>query len=226
QHFAPPGGKAERGPHRHPSNPLDTAPLLRALLDALDAWCSNGVAPPPSRVPRRADGTLIPAGDYARAFPRLPGLEPPASPNRLHRVDYGNAVGQGRFVLEPPVENMLEEYAVLVPRADADGNDVAGVRTPDVAVPLATHTGWNYRAAGSTQALYSIVGSCLPFARTAGERGADPRPALAERYRSWEDYVARVAVAAQRLVDERLLLAEDLERYIAKAVAVPRWESG
>jgi hypothetical protein len=225
QHFAPPGGKAEHGSHRHASNPLDTAPLLRALLDALDAWCSAGVAPPPSRVPRRADGTLLPAGDYARTFPRIPGVTPPAAPNRLHPVDYGAEVSHGRFSLEPPRENIAEEYAVLVPRADADGNDVAGVRTPEVEVPLATHTGWNYRAAGSEQALYSIVGSYLPFAKNSAQRGDDPRPAITERYRSREEYIARVAVAAQRLVDEHLLLAEDLERYVAKALAVPHWEA-
>jgi hypothetical protein len=69
QHFAPPGGKPERGTHRYPSNPLDTAPVLRALLDALDAWCSKGTEPPASRVPRRAEATLVPANDYADGFP-------------------------------------------------------------------------------------------------------------------------------------------------------------
>ena len=107
---------------------------------------------------------------------------------------------------------------MLVPRCDADGNDIAGVRTPDVSVPVATYTGWNYRAAGSTQALYSIVGSYSAFARTAAERGEDARPSLAERYASRYDYIARVAVAAQRLVAARMLLAEDLERYLARAI--------
>ena len=80
-------------------------------------------------------------------------------------------------------------------------------------------------AAGSEQALYSIVGSYLPFAKNSAQRGDDPRPAITERYRSREEYIARVAVAAQRLVDEHLLLAEDLERYVAKALAVPHWEA-
>ena len=220
QHFAPPGGKPERGAHRHLSNPLDTAPILRALLDALDAWCSQGTEPPPSRVPRRVDGTLVPANEYAEAFPRIAGVEPPRSPNRLHRLDFGAELDQGRFALEPPLQHPHDEYAVLVPRADADGNDSAGVRTPDVSVPVATYTGWNYRAAGSTQALYSIVGSYLPFARDAAEResAGDPRASIAERYRSQADYVARVVVAAQRLLRTRLLLQEDLERYVARAI--------
>jgi hypothetical protein len=229
QHFAPPGGKPERGPHRHASNPLDTAPLLRALLDALDAWCSRGIEPPASRVPRRAEGMLASAAEYAERFPRIEALEPPRSANRLFRIDFGSELGQGRFALEPPTEDSTAEYAVLVPRADDDGNDVAGVRTPHVSVPLATYTGWNYRAAGSTTALYSIVGSYLALAATREERlhTGDPRPSIAERYRSRFDYLARIALAAQRLVDERLLLAEDLDRYVERALAeFPDRDSG
>ncbi|MCC6533591.1 MAG: hypothetical protein IT531_13655 [Burkholderiales bacterium] len=221
QHFAPPGGEAEQGAHRHRSNPLDTAPLLRALLDMLDAWATHGTEPVPSRVPRRSDATLVSAAQYRAAFPSIPGVEAPHAANRLHRTDYGTEVEQGRFTLEPPQERAHEEYAVLVPRADADGNDIAGVRTPQLEAPLATYTGWNYRAAGSTQALYSIVGSYLPFATNATERAnsGDPRPSLAERYRSRYDYIARVAIAAHTLVQARLLLAEDLDRYVARAIA-------
>lgn len=223
QHFAQPGGKPERGAHRHASNPLDTAPVLRALLDAMDDWASRGIAPPASRVPRRSEGSLVDAGEYQAAFPRIPGVAPPQSPNRLHCIDFGAEVAQGRFVLEPPLELTEQAYAVLIPQADADGNDLAGVRTPHVEAPLATHTGWNYRAQGSTAALYSIVGSHLPFAATAAERAmtGDARPSIAERYRCRYDYIARIAVAAQRLVDARLLLPEDVDRYIARAIADP-----
>jgi len=137
----------------------------------------------------------------------------------------GNNSGSGvAFTRDPATGEKIFYGEFLV---NAQGEDVvAGVRTPDIEVPLATHTGWNYRAAGSTQALYGIIGSHLPFARTVAERGSDPRPALAERYRSRADYVARVAVVAQRLVEARLLLAEDLERYVARAIAMPHSESG
>lgn len=220
QHFAAPGGKPQRGPHRHPSNPLDTAPVLRALLDALDAWSTYGTPPPASRVPRRADGTLVSAAEARERFPTVPGVNYPDAPNRLHVTDYGSKLESGRFALEPPQEDLQREYAVLIPQVDADGNDAAGVRTPHLEVPLATHTGWNYRSAGSTKARFSIVGSFLRFAANVAEREAngDARPSIAERYRSRADYVARIAIAAHALVQAGLLLDEDLERYVARAI--------
>jgi hypothetical protein len=220
QHFAEPGGKAEDGPHRHLSNPLDTAPVLRALLDAMDAWSTYGTPPPASRIPRRADGSLVSAAEAKTRFPPLADVEYPDAPNRLHVTDYGVEIEAGRYALEPPVADAEREYAVLVPQVDADGNDIAGVRVPHLEAPLATHTGWNYRSAGSTRARYSIIGSFLPFARTHAEREAssDPRPSIEERYRSRADYVARIAVAAHALVAARLMLDEDLERYVARAI--------
>ncbi len=100
------------------------------------------------------------------------------------------------------------------------------MRTPHVQVPVATHTGWNFRTGGSTQALYSIVGSFVPFAATAAQRLAagDPRPSLAERYRSRHDYVARIALAASALAEARLLLDEDVDRYVGGAIAAPGFE--
>ena len=220
QHFAEPGGKPETGPHRHLSNPLDTAPVLRALLDAMDAWSTRGTPPPPDHVPRRTDGTLVSAADARDKFPALADVEFPQAPNRLHATDYGTEIESGRFAIEPPVEDASREYAVLIPQVDNDGNDVAGVRTPHLQVPLGTHTGWNYRSAGSTRARYSIVGSFMPFAatRAAREQAKDPRASIEERYRSRADYVARIAVAAHALSGERLLLPEDVERYVARAI--------
>jgi hypothetical protein len=220
QHFAEPRGKPEKGPHRHLSNPLDTAPVLRALLDAMDAWSTHATPPPPNRIPRRADGTLVAAADARLKFPAIAGVDFPQAPNRLHATDYGAEIESGRFALEPPVEDMSREYAVLIPQVDGDGNDIAGVRAPHLQVPLGTHTGWNYRSVGSTRARYSIVGSFLPFAgtRTEREQAGDPRPSIEERYRSRADYVARIAVAAHALSAERLLLAEDVERYVARAI--------
>ena len=227
QHFAPPGGSAEKGPHRYPSNPLDTAPVLRALLDALDAWASHGIEPPASRVPRRADGSLVSTTEYRARFPRSSAIDTPRWPNRMYRLDLGSELARGIFAKEPPEEHSDQEYAVLVPQCDADGNDLAGVRTPHIEVPLATHTGWNFRSGGSTEALFSIVGSHLPFAATRAhrERDGDPRPSIAERYRSRNDYIARIAVAAQRLVEARLMLAEDVDRYVARAISDPDFSS-
>lgn len=214
QHRAVPNGAPEMGPHQHLSNPLDTAPVLRALLDALDAWATDGTPPPESRVPRRAEGALVTAAEAGRAFPAIPGVRPPAEANRLFVQELG---------AEPPAEDRTREYAVLVPAVDIDGNEVAGVRVPVLQAPLATYTGWNFRPEGSAErAPAGIFGGYFPFARTAEERRAsgDPRPSVEERYGSGEEYVREVERAARQLVAERLMIEEDMERIVARTQAV------
>jgi hypothetical protein len=118
-----------------------------------------------------------------------------------------------------PEMDMSKAYRVLVPDINADGNEISGILLPDIAVPLATHTGWNmYRAPFPEDALCDRDGTYLPFARTRAEREArgDPRPSLEERYGTHDTYVRRYGAAVQRLVRERLLLPEDAERYMVK----------
>ena len=115
--------------------------------------------------------------------------------------------------------DMSKPYGVLVPAVDADGNETSGLRLPDIAVPLATYTGWNvYKAPYPEGALCDRDGTYAPFARTRAEREArgDTRPSLEERYGSHAAYVARYEDAVQRLARERLILAEDVERYMAR----------
>jgi hypothetical protein len=103
---------------------------------------------------------------------------------------------------------------------DADGNEIAGIRLPPIAAPLATYTGWNvYRAEPGE--LCDRDGSRIPFARSRAEREAidDPRPSLEERYGSRDAYIAKVREAAAALVAERLLLPMDAEVFIAAAKA-------
>ena len=125
--------------------------------------------------------------------------------------------------MEPPQEDEQREYTVLVPQIDDDGNDVPGIRTPDVEAPLGTFTGRNaYRHVDGEPELFSGTGSTLPFARSAAERGGgDARPSIAERYGSTGSYVSAVEAAAQRLVGERLLLPEDAARYVERARSEP-----
>jgi len=67
-------------------------------------------------------------------------------------------------------------------------------------------------------------GQWIPFAATRNERLAvgDPRPSLDERYPSHAEYVERVAEAAHRLQQRRLLLPDDVQAYVnaARASAV------
>lgn len=194
-------------------NLLNYGALIRSLLVALDAWVSRGTPPPASRFPRSGDGTLappLPQTEYG--FPAIPGVSYTGLVNELCAMDYGQ---------QPPRAIPGHAYLVLVPKVDADGNEIAGIRLPDVAVPLGTRTGWNYRGDGFAPGALMVVGAYLPFAATAKERIAngDTRLSLEERYPSHAHYVDAVIRAAADLHKERLLLAEDVERYVAAATA-------
>lgn len=212
QHVADPTAMAPvKGVCNHLGNVVATSALFRAVLDVLDAWVSEGVEPPPSAVPTVADGTLVTAAAWARQFPSVPSALRPHSPNELYSVDRSTV---------PPVADRSRPYAVLVPAVDTDGNEVAGVRAPMVAVPLGTYTGWNTRAPGHGYgALHEFSGSTLPFAATEDERliTADPRPSVEKRYGDSAAYVARIRSAAEDLAARRLLLLEDVERAVATA---------
>ena len=207
------------------TNPNDYRPALRALVHALDHWVSDGVEPPPSRYARLADGTL--AAPERAGWPAIPGVRFPAVRNEPARTDYGPGWSHGIATIEPP--QLGPVFPALVPAVDPDGNDRAGIRVPEVAVPLATQTGWNWRRAGSgaEDALVAMLGSYLPFAWTRAERQAagDPRPSVEERYASREDYLARIRHAADALVSERLLLGEDVPRVVERAAAHWQWRA-
>lgn len=207
QHGGRAGSPADRGPAVNPRNPHDPMPALRALLVALDEWVATGRPPPPSAVPRLADGTLVPAA--SSGFPALPGVAVATGTNRVSPP--------GSWI-DPEPEGAA--YRPLVCRVDGDGNEIAGVRLPDIAVPLGSYTGWNlYRTPFPEGELADRDGSFIPFAKTPAERqrNGDPRPSLAERYPSLAAYVSAVERAAAALVEARLLLAEDAARYVERA---------
>jgi hypothetical protein len=139
----------------------------------MDAWADGGVEPPASSYPRLEDGTLIAVDEARAAFPAIPGLRFPASANALERLDYGpefNRYG-GVITTLPPLAT--GRYPVLVPRADRDGFDVAGIRLVQLRAPLGTTTGWNVRTATARSTdLCGLSGSYVPFARTTAERAA------------------------------------------------------
>ena len=212
---------------KQPLNTLDYRPALRALLTALDQWVREGIVPPPSRVPRVDGGTAVSRESLKAQYTRIPGSAWLSHlPQRL-RMDFGPDASSG-LVSYPPVENGT--YPILVSSLDEDCNEVAGIRLPDVAVPLATYTGWNVRheemgQGGLMTSGAPLFGSTLVFPRTRAEREAtgDPRKAIDERYASKEDYLARVRAAAETLVRDRYLLAEDIEPVVA--VASRKWDA-
>ena len=206
-----------------PFNTVDFNPLLRAALVNLDRWASEGVPAPASRHPSLDDGTGVPSDSLEAAFANLPGVRFPPQVTRALRLDYGPETEHGRTVRLPAGEG--ETYPALVADVDADGNERAGIRLPDVTVPLATHTGWNLRheAVGNPDLVIGITGGLagwtLPFAATRADREAsgDPRPSIDERYSSREEYLRRVRAAAQELIAAGYVLAEDLPRIVAAA---------
>ena len=221
QHFADPNAsRPARGICQHYGNIVQTSMLFRAMLDALDAWATHGSEPPASRIPRHADGTLVEFGAWRSQFPHIPGVMIPSGANSLPLHDFGPAFESGLLTREPPDVAHAGGYAILVPAVDADGNDVAGVRAPMVEAPLGTCTGWNLRARGVGHgAMHEYTGSYIPFPDTDSEAAAtgDPRASVLARYRDTERYEAAIEAAARRLVDERLMLEEDIERVVARA---------
>ena len=216
------GNGASKGNCQQFLNPLNSAPVQRALFIALDEW-SNGTLPPPSRVPRLADGTLVaPLPQSGMGFPNIPGVTYTGLKTTRYLLDYGpHFYETGIAAVNPPVimppyqDNPASGpiYPSFVPKTDSDGNDIAGVRLPDVTVPLATYTGWALRAGPQANDGCEGSGQMIPFARTKAERMAsgDPRPSVEERYPSFGQYSSAVIRAIDGLVRARLMLCEDAD---------------
>src|SRR5947207_2631786 len=114
-----------------PYNMTDYRPLMRAALTALDRWVKDGAPAPASRYPRIADGTLVPSVKFNSA---IPGLTAARGPNPKPRLDFGPNIDKGIIGKALPVA-FKDQYRVLVPSVDADGNETAGLRLPDITVP-------------------------------------------------------------------------------------------
>lgn len=207
-------------------NPLDYRPVVRALFAAMDRWVSEGLEPPPSRYPRIDDWTLVAREEGG--WPALPGLRLPPPQLIPYRLDFGPNWHNGIVDREPP--RVGAPFVVRVPTVDADGHDRAGIRLLEIAVPLATHAGWNYRdpSIGAPDHLAGEIGSYVPFARTPADRAptGDPRPSIEERYPSKEHYLGRITAAALDLVEQGYLLARDLPDVIRRAEAHWGWVEG
>jgi len=212
QHGGRPGVDPSPGPCVNPRNPHSATPALRALFVALEEWVTKGTPSPPNRVPRVADGTAVMAESIK--MPAVPGFAAAPGANQIvPPVDW----------VDPParIDNV---YGARVCAVDADGNEIAGIRLPPIAVPLGTHTGWNvYRA--QPDELADRDGSFIAFARNRNEREAagDPRLSLEERYGSREAHVAKIKAAAEALIAERLLLPSDAAAYVEAAKTCNRF---
>ncbi len=207
----------QRGIAENLANPGDYKPQLRALLDALDAWVKNGTTPPASVYPRIDQGTLVYWSQKSTGFPSLPGVRYPEVIQRPAAMDFGpDFLTKGIVTIDPP--KTTGRYFVLVARSAPDGNDLGSLSPVEVAVPLATYTGWNLRRrdVGAEGALANLLGSYIPFAKTKAEREklGDPRPSIEERYGSFAEYQKRFAARCEEMVKAKYLLKEDADRLI------------
>jgi Alpha/beta hydrolase domain len=191
-------------------NPTDYIWAMRALLVSMEKWVRDGVAPPPSRYPRLQDGTLVRSTDVA--FPDIPGVVSP-------RKALPGARGVNTLIARDGGAGT--PLPLLVSQVDKDGNELGGLRLPDVMVPLATTAGWNFRKAaiGGTHLFFPLLGSYVPFASTKAERERthDPRLSIEERYQSRDQYLKQVQEAAASLVKEAYILAEDVPAIVKHA---------
>jgi hypothetical protein len=192
-----------------PANTVSPNPYYRAALQATVRWVRDGVPAPPTRAPSAEDGTLVTVAEQAKSYPTIP--ERPFNPKI-------NEVGPRDYSALPPKET--GKYTILVPKLDRDGNVMAGVIVPEVAVPLATY-GKGIRKQGFGDGdLCHENGSAIAFARTKAERLArgDSRLSIEERYPGGQaEYAEKYALAVDKLVSEGYLLPMDAARLKAAA---------
>ena len=206
--FPPQIGAGDRVSQNLPS-PLPIRWFWRAMIANMDAWVRTGTPPPPSRYPKIADGTLVPLNELK--FPAIPGLKPPADNAQGWDLDFGPNWRAGILSHQPPTVGY--NYPALVPQVDADGNDLGGIRLPEITAPLATYTGWNLRSPsiGAPTARIAFLGSFVPLPLTGSEprESIDSRTAISRRYPDYAAYRTHFQQALDALIHERYILAED-----------------
>ena len=201
-----------RGGAIYTSNPNSYRLQMKPLLLAMDAWIKDGAAPPAARYPKIADGELVPLAELR--FPKIPGVTVPTRPRLAWHLDFGpEFTPKGIVSIEPP--KLGKPFPLSLPQVDSDGNELGGLRTPELAVPLGTYAGWNLgtAASGAPDEITVSSGARFPFAVSKVARAAanDPRPSIEERYKDRAGYFAKLRLAAEAQVHDGLLLERDVQ---------------
>ena len=203
-------------------DPLDQRLALRALMSALIDWVTTAKQPPPSRYPTLASRTLVAPRD--QKFPRIPNLPVARIPHQVYRMDFGPRWNQGIIDREPPT--LGAPYPIFVSSVDSIGNDVGGIRSVEIAVPLATYYPWLLRTGmpAATDRLVSFRGTFTPLPKTEAARRAsgDSRPSIESLYGDKTRFMGRVNEAISSLIAQRFMLPEDAG--VARARMSDVWE--
>ena len=206
-----------RGATQNDPNVNDYRYMMRALLVSMNNWLTESSAPPASQFPQVSKDQLV--SMKAVQFPKISGVQFPKYMHTAWRADYGpEFASKGIVTIDPPKTG--KPFPVLVPQVNMDGNETSGIRMPELVVPLGTYTGWNLRDAkiGAPDELFDMVGSWIPFAWTKAEREAkkDPRLSVEERYKSREEYLAKIRTAADGLAVSAYILSADVEKIVER----------
>lgn len=197
------------GTNAYRGDPLDQRLALRALMSSLIDWVSVKKEPPPSEYPTLARQSLVRPADVR--FPAIPNLPVARIPTQPYRMDFGPRWNQGIIDREPPA--LGAPYPVFVSRVDTIGNELGGIRSIEIMVPLATYYPWQLRRgmAAANDRLVSFRGTFIPLPKTEAERRAagDSRPSIESLYGDSANFARRVDTAISSLISQRFLLAED-----------------
>ena len=214
-----------------PTNPMPHTETVNALTVHFRNWVMRGMLPPPSRYPTMRERQLVEPHKAAMGFPTLPGLAANMPEvgfiNPMLDYDFGPGFDANDLSGVPTlaVPRIKQVIKMLVPRVDADGNEVGGVPVVLHDAPLGTYLGWNIIADGARPfhkgKLCGNAGSVIPFATTKAEREAkgDTRLSLEERYGDHAGYVAAVRIAAANAVTQGFLLQADADTLVTTASA-------
>lgn len=200
-----------------PRNGLTYWYRMRALLVSFTDWITRDLEPLPSVYPSHAAGTLV---DFREVnFPVIPGIHAPLA-----------GLDAGYRIANPILAGGAGAGAALplwVSQVNVDGNEISGIQAPELLVPLATHTGWNFNnpAVGDPDILFRQIGSYIPFPLTREQRlsSGDPRLSIEERYQDKSDYLEQITNAASSLINLGYLLEADLELLTEQASV--HWDS-
>jgi len=208
-------GTASTDPNVFAANPNPQREINRALYVAMVDWVRNGRMPPDSRYPKVSDGTLVQATSAAMGWPNIPNApKPDGVMNPVLDYDYGPGFnyndGSGVITnVPPPIKQVIP---TLAPKVDADGNEIAGIKSLLMRLPLGTYTAWNPIGSGPLKGREaSLAAGYIPFAKTKADRTAsgDPRLSIEERYSSLWLYYLYAVNQANIMVQERFLLPDD-----------------